>query len=452
MMPEMKGFLLLTIIKLIVVFTVVMVGVAMLTLMERKVCAWMQNRRGPNRVGWAGLLQPAADGLKNILKEETLPAQASRGLFLLAPAMSFIPALMLSAVIPFAAPLNLDFDDLGAALAGVQVHVPVLGAIVHAVLSALGWLVQAVLGTVAYHGAMPMVVADVPIGFLFVLAISSMGIYGIALAGWSSNSKYSLLGGLRASAQMVSYEVAMGMSLIPVLLLAGNVSFSAIIAAQHTLWFVLPLFVSFFIFLVSGFAETNRLPFDLPEAESELIAGYHTEYSAMKFSMFFIAEYSNVVTVSAMVATLFFGGWDIPFTHWDESGTWLAVLASGGFFFIKTFFWIFFVMWIRWTLPRFRYDQLMALGWKVLLPIALAYIMVTAVALWVLDSVLHVPSELVRMGALTVLNLALGVWLFRILDRGAIVSGSESRRRRLEARRAAEGATLVGGDGAPVAG
>jgi NADH-quinone oxidoreductase subunit H len=423
MTPEMKGFLLLTIIKLIAVFTVVMVGVAMLTLMERKVCAWMQNRRGPNRVGWAGLLQPAADGLKNILKEETLPAQASRGLFLLAPAMSFIPALMLSAVIPFAAPLNLDFDfTLGP-----------LGQFVH-------------------HGPVPMVVADVPIGFLFVLAISSMGIYGIALAGWSSNSKYSLLGGLRASAQMVSYEVAMGMSLIPVLLLAGNVSFSAIIAAQHTLWFVLPLFVSFFIFLVSGFAETNRLPFDLPEAESELIAGYHTEYSAMKFSMFFIAEYSNVVTVSAMVATLFFGGWDIPFTHWDESGTWLAVLASGGFFFIKTFFWIFFVMWIRWTLPRFRYDQLMALGWKVLLPIALAYIMVTAVALWVLDSVLHVPSELVRMGALTVLNLALGVWLFRILDRGAIVSGSESRRRRLEARRAAEGATLVGGDGAPVAG
>ena len=423
MTPEMKGFLLLTIIKLIVVFTVVMVGVAMLTLMERKVCAWMQNRRGPNRVGWAGLLQPAADGLKNILKEETLPAQASRGLFLLAPAMSFIPALMLSAVIPFAAPLNLDFDfTLGP-----------LGQFVH-------------------HGPVPMVVADVPIGFLFVLAISSMGIYGIALAGWSSNSKYSLLGGLRASAQMVSYEVAMGMSLIPVLLLAGNVSFSAIIAAQHTLWFVLPLFVSFFIFLVSGFAETNRLPFDLPEAESELIAGYHTEYSAMKFSMFFIAEYSNVVTVSAMVATLFFGGWDIPFTHWDESGTWLAVLVSGGFFFIKTFFWIFFVMWIRWTLPRFRYDQLMALGWKVLLPIALAYIMVTAVALWVLDSVLHVPSELVRMGALTVLNLALGVWLFRILDRGAIVSGSESRRRRLEARRAAEGATLVGGDGAPVAG
>src|SRR5687767_8570298 len=176
---------------------------------------------------------------------------------------------------------------------------------------------------------MPMVVADVPVGFLFVLAVSSMGVYGIALAGWSSNSKYSLLGGLRATAQMISYEVAMGMALIPVLLLADNVSFNAIIAEQQaSLWFILPLFLSFFIYLISGFAETNRLPFDLPEAESELIAGYHSEYSAMKFSMFFIAEYANVVTISAMVATLFLGGWDIPFTDWDESGSVLAVLAS----------------------------------------------------------------------------------------------------------------------------
>ncbi|HET9603670.1 MAG TPA: NADH-quinone oxidoreductase subunit NuoH [Gemmatimonadales bacterium] len=423
MTPEMKGFLLLSIIKLIVVFTVVMVGVAMLTLMERKVSAWMQNRRGPNRVGWAGLLQPAADGLKNILKEETMPAQSSRGLFLLAPALSFIPALMLSAVIPFAAPLNLHFDfTLGP-----------LGRFVH-------------------HGAVPMVVADLPIGFLFVLSISSMGIYGIALAGWASNSKYSLLGGLRASAQMVSYEVAMGMSLIPVLLLSGNVSFSEIIAGQHTLWYVLPLFLSFFLFLVAGFAETNRLPFDLPEAESELIAGYHTEYSAMKFSMFFIAEYANVVTVSAMVATLFFGGWDVPFTHWDESGTWLAVLVSGLFFFVKTFFWIFFIMWIRWTLPRFRYDQLMALGWKVMIPLALGYIMLTAVAIWVLDAVLGISPQLVRMGLLTLMNLIIAVWVFRLLDRGAIISGSESRRFRIQAAKATANATLVGRGNAPVAG
>src|SRR5688500_13461289 len=194
----MKGFLLLSIIKVLVVFTVVMVGVALLTLMERKVSAWMQNRRGPNRVGWAGLLQPAADGVKNILKEETSPALANRGLFLVAPALSFIPALLLSAVIPFAAPLPVDFDfTLGP-----------LGRFVH-------------------HGLMPMAVADVPVGFLFVLAVSSLGVYGIALAGWSSNSKYSLLGGLRATAQMISYEVAMGMARIPVLLLAGNAAVNA---------------------------------------------------------------------------------------------------------------------------------------------------------------------------------------------------------------------------------
>jgi NADH-quinone oxidoreductase subunit H len=207
----MKGFLLLSVIKMLAVFTVIMVGVALLTLMERKVSAWMQNRRGPNRVGPAGLLQPAADGLKNILKEETFPALANRWIFLLAPAISFIPALLLFAVIPFGAPLPVDFDFT---------------------LSPLGRFV--------HHGPMPMVVADLPIGFLFVLAISSMGVYGIALAGWSSNSKYALLGGLRASAQMVSYEVAMGLSLIPVLLMSGSVSLSAIVRDQQMgLWYVL---------------------------------------------------------------------------------------------------------------------------------------------------------------------------------------------------------------------
>ncbi|HJP55724.1 MAG TPA: NADH-quinone oxidoreductase subunit NuoH [Gemmatimonadales bacterium] len=404
MSPELKGYILLSVIKMLVVFTVVLVGVALLTLLERKVSAWMQNRRGPNRVGWAGLLQPAADGLKNILKEETFPAEANRLLFLLAPAMSFIPALMLSAVIPFAAPLRLDFDFTAGPL-----------------------------GRFVHHGLMPMVVADVPVGFLFVLAISSMGVYGIALAGWASNSKYSLLGGLRATAQMISYEVAMGMSLIPVLLLSGNVSFSSIILEQsRTLWFVLPLFLSFFIFLISGFAETNRLPFDLPEAESELIAGYHSEYSAMKFSMFFIAEYANVVTVSAMVATLFFGGWDVPFTRADESGVWYWVILSHLMFFVKTFFWIFFIMWIRWTLPRFRYDQLMALGWKFLLPVALAYIMVIGGAIYALEHVAGITSPLTRAMVLTVVSLGLGVLVFWVLDRGVIVSGSQPRRQRLE--------------------
>jgi len=407
--PILKGFLLVSIIKMLLVFTVIMVGVALLTLMERKVSAWMQNRRGPNRVGPAGLLQPAADGLKNILKEETFPALANRWLFLLAPAFSFIPALLLSAVIPFGAPLPLSFDfTLGP-----------LGRFVH-------------------HGTMPMVVADLPIGFLFVLAISSMGVYGIALAGWSSNSKYALLGGLRAAAQMVSYEVPMGLSLIPVLLLSGNVSLSAIIQEQQLgLWYVLPLFLSFFIFLISGFAETNRLPFDLPEAESELIAGYHTEYSAMKFSFFFIAEYANVVTVCAMVTTLFFGGWDIPFTHWDESGGVLQTIATAGFFFVKVMFWIFFVMWIRWTLPRFRYDQLMALGWKFFMPVTLVYIMVVCVVLYASDRAgVHgvLPTHLVLTG----LSVILAIALFLVLDRGHLLSGSAGRRARAAAARQAQ--------------
>jgi NADH-quinone oxidoreductase subunit H len=282
---------------------------------------------------------------------------------------------------------------------------------------------------------MPMVVADLPIGFLFVLAISSMGVYGIALAGWSSNSKYALLGGLRASAQMVSYEVPLALSLIPVLLLSGNVSLSAIVHEQQLgLWYVLPLFLSFFIFLISGFAETNRLPFDLPEAESELIAGYHTEYSAMKFSFFFIAEYSNVVTVCAMITTIFFGGWDIPFTHWDETGGALQSIATAGVFFIKVMFWIFFVMWIRWTLPRFRYDQLMALGWKVLLPLALVYIMVICVAIYVLDRFTGLTDPILKSLSLFGLNVVLALLVFGLLDSGVFVRGSAHQRRALEAR------------------
>jgi NADH-quinone oxidoreductase subunit H len=406
MTPEMKGFLLLSVIKMLIVFTIIMIGVALLTLMERKVSAWMQNRRGPNRVGWAGLLQPAADGVKNILKEETFPAAANRHLFLVAPALSFIPALTLSAVIPFASPLQVDFDfTLGP------------------------------LGRFVYHGLMPMVVADVPVGFLFVLAISSMGVYGIALAGWSSNSKYALLGGLRAAAQMISYEVAMGLSLIPVLLMSGSASFSTIIEQQQAgLWYVFPLFLSFFIFLVSGFAETNRLPFDLPEAESELIAGYHTEYSAMKFSFFFIAEYANVVTVCAMVTTLFFGGWDIPFTDWDRSGTLLATLVTWAFFFFKVLFWVFFVMWIRWTLPRFRYDQLMALGWKVMMPLALAYIMVSCVAMYVIERVLGITGPRTVALALFGVNVVLALIVFGLLDSGVFIKGSGRRARTPAAR------------------
>jgi NADH-quinone oxidoreductase subunit H len=412
MTPLDKGFILLAIIKMLVVFTMVMVGAALLTLMERKVAGWMQNRPGPNRVGPAGILQPVADGIKNFIKEETRPASANEWLFLLAPALSFVPAVMLIAVIPLAAPLPLNFD----------ITLPLIGL-------------------TSYHGALPISVAELPIGFVFILAFSSLGVYGLVLAGWSSNSKYSLIGGLRASAQLISYEVAMGLSLIPVLLLSGNVSFAEIVARQqHGVWFVLPLFLSFFVFLISGFAETNRLPFDLPEAESELVAGYHAEYSAMKFSLFMIAEYVHIITVAAMLATLFFGGWDIPFTHWDEQGGLLQTVATHVMFFLKMFFWIFFVMWIRWTLPRFRYDQLMALGWKILLPLSLGYIMVIAVAIAVLDRWLG-PGRPVAEGlALFGLNLVLGWLVFFVLDRGHVVRGVAPRTRTAEALRPRQGA------------
>src|SRR5688500_10166169 len=259
------------------------------------------------------------------MKEESMPAAVNKPLFLMAPALAFIPALMTWAVIPF-----------GASWASP-------------------W------------GRIDMVLADPPIGFLFILAIASLGIYGIVIAGWSSNNKYALLGGLRSSAQMVSYEISMGMATIPVLLLAGNVSLNSIINQQAWGgWNVVNLTVAFFIFMVAAFAETNRLPFDLPEAESELIAGYHTEYSAMKFSLFFISEYASMVTASALMATLFFGGWDVPFTSHDNIGPysgWLTLL-SVGIFLLKILFFLFLFMCIRWTLPRFLSDQLMSLGWK----------------------------------------------------------------------------------------
>jgi NADH-quinone oxidoreductase subunit H len=403
--PEVKGMLLVTIAKLIAVFSVVMVGVAYATLMERKVSAWMQYRIGPNRAGFGGLGQPIADGIKNIVKEETYPAAANPVIFNLAPVIAFIPALTLSAVIPFAAPIP-----------GFDFTLPFLGRFVHA-------------------APVPMVVADLPVGFLFVLAISSLGVYGIALAGWASNSKYSLLGGIRSSAQMISYEVAMGLALVPVLLLSGNVSFSAIVSSQQAgLWYILPLSLAFLVYLISGFAETNRLPFDLPEAESELVAGYHSEYSAMKFSLFFIAEYANMITISAMVTTLFFGGWDIPFTHWDETPGWLQMFATGAFFFVKVLFWLYFFMWIRWTLPRFRYDQLMNLGWKFLLPLALGYVMVVAVTIYAADTWLGLAAKPgLALWVLTAVSaVCMGIVVF-LLDRGAVISGSD---RALQARRA----------------
>ncbi|HEV7387117.1 MAG TPA: NADH-quinone oxidoreductase subunit NuoH [Gemmatimonadaceae bacterium] len=379
-------FFLFTVLKMLVIFTVYMVGVAMLTLAERKISAWIQDRHGPNRVG-KGWLQPAADGLKNFMKEETMPAGVNKPLFILAPILSFIPALTAWCVIPFGAPV------------------------------ATRW------------GRVDLVVADLPVGFLFILAITSLGVYGIVLAGWSSNNKYALLGGLRSSAQMISYEISMGMSTIPVILLAGNVSLNSIINQQAWGgWNVVNLTVAFFIFMVAAFAETNRLPFDLPEAESELIAGYHTEYSAMKFSLFFIAEYASMVTASALMATLFFGGWDVPFTARDNIGPysgWLSLLSIG-IFLAKILFFVFVFMWVRWTLPRFRYDQLMSLGWKVMLPLALVYIVLIAAVMLGLSAagIGPGPYQAAIFGSI---NVVLIIVLFGMFDRGRIISPAYGR-------------------------
>jgi NADH-quinone oxidoreductase subunit H len=383
----MTFLLVVSAIKILVVFTVIMSGVAFLTLVERRVCAWMQDRMGPNRVGPFGIFQPLADGLKNIIKEETYPAMADRVLFVLAPIAAFVPALLTFAVIPFGAPLPTKWGDIG------------------------------------------LVVADLPVGFLYILALTSLGVYGIVLAGWSSNNKYALLGGLRASAQMISYEIAMGMSTVAVLLLAGNVATSEIVARQSVSlvhWNVFPLTLAWFIFLVSSFAETNRLPFDLPEAEGELIAGYHTEYSSMKFSMFYIAEYSNMVTASALMVTLFFGGWDIPFTQWDNTAPWsiAKTILTVAAFTTKIAFFLFLFIWVRWTLPRFRYDQLMALGWKILLPLALGYLTVLASAIWYLHAVRGWAYDARFALVLFGVNVVMAAALFVGFDRGRIVRGT----------------------------
>jgi NADH-quinone oxidoreductase subunit H len=293
-----------------------------------------------------------------------------------------------------------------------------------------------------------MIIADLPIGVLYILALTSLGVYGIVMAGWSSNNKYSFLGGLRASAQMVSYEVAMGMSLIPIFMLAGNVTLTQIVWTQQIgqslgLWFAFPFGLSFLIFVAAAFAETNRLPFDMAEAESELVAGFHSEYSSMKFSMFPIAEYAGMLTASALMATLFFGGWDIPFWQGDDmrvvaagviegaAPAWWKTLLTLGSFGVKTLFFCFVYIWVRWTVPRFRYDQIMNLGWKVLLPTALAYITLMGTSILVLDTV-GLGFGFVYGLILTAVNLvATGIFLF-VIDRGRTISGAYGRRRAVE--------------------
>ncbi len=333
-------FILVSVIKTALMLFVLLTAVAYIVWLERKLIGRMQNRWGPTRVGPFGLLQPLADGVKFIFKEDLTPAGAYKTLYIAAPVIAAGFALTSIAVIPF-----------GTAITIFGLNIP-------------------------------LEIANVNTGLLVVLGLTSMGVYGIALAGWSSNNKYSLLGGLRASAQMVSYEIALGLSLVGVLIMAESLSLREIVESQGGhFWGFIPnwnifrgQFIAFFIYLIAAYAETNRIPFDLPEAETELVAGYHTEYSAMKFAMFFMAEYANMVTVACLATLMFLGGWNGPLFGPPV----LQMLLPTGWFLLKVLAFIFLYIWVRGTMPRFRYDQLMAFAWKVLLPLALANIVVTA--------------------------------------------------------------------------
>lgn len=323
--------------KIIGVVAVVLGIVSYLVLVERWVCAWIQDRIGPNRVGIFGLLQPLADVAKLIFKEDMLPGHVRRVYFVIAPMVVLIPALVSLTVIPWGSML----------------------------------------------GTMKCVIADVDSGILLCFAVGSLGVYGIVLGGWASNSKYPFLGGIRASAQLISYEITMALSVVPVFMMSGGLNLGRIVEFQcdHG-WLLLFQPLSAFLFLVSAFAETNRLPFDLPEAEQELVSGYHTEYSGMKFALFFLAEYANMVVASALIVTLFLGGWSLPFGGLDQPAATLGMgLLHIGIFLAKLFAVLFVYIWVRWTLPRFRYDQLMHLGWKIFLPLALLNIVATAMVL-----------------------------------------------------------------------
>ncbi len=357
-------------VAILLAFQGVLMIVAYTVLSERKILGWIQGRIGPNRVGPWGLLQPFADLFKFIFKEDLAPDQSTKFIFYLAPIVALTCALLPIVIYPFGPPIVADLSFLPYGLGdGIR--------------------------------QIPLTIAQIDVGVLFVLGITSVGVYGIALAGWSSNNKYSLMGGLRSSAQLISYELAMGASVIGVVMLAGTLDLNGIVAAQTQSpfkWFIIPQIVGFFVFLIAAFAETNRVPFDLPEAETELVAGFHTEYSALKFALFFMAEYVNMFTVSVMIVTLFLGGWYIPGLGWfglwlaDNFGfTWLLVgsigyaIVSHIGFLLKIFAFLFLYIWIRGTLPRFRFDQLMNFGWKFLLPVALGNVIVTIVIVFLLN-------------------------------------------------------------------
>jgi len=334
-------FILASVIKSGILLFVLLTAVAYTVWLERKVVGHMQNRWGPTRVGPFGLLQPAADGIKFLFKEDLTPPHVYKPLFIAAPLIAVVFALTSISVIPFGNSITIRGYNI------------------------------------------PFQITDVNTGLLLILGVTSIGVYGVVLAGWSSNNKYSLLGGLRASAQMVSYEISLGLSLVGVLILSGSFSLRAIVDAQSGYflgfiprWNIFPQFIGFFCYLMAAYAETNRIPFDLPEAETELVAGYHTEYSAMKFAMFFMAEYANMITVACLATLLFFGGWHGPLF----GPPLLRAILPVFWFAAKIFVFLFLYIWVRGTLPRFRYDQLMAFGWKFLLPLALVNLIATAIA------------------------------------------------------------------------
>jgi NADH-quinone oxidoreductase subunit H len=321
---------------IVVIFSISLLIAMYSTLAERKVASWMQDRVGPNRAGPGGILQPLSDGIKFFMKEEIIPVSSNRFLFILGPSLAMITACMTSAVIPWGTPIHLFGSDFN------------------------------------------LQIADINIGILYVFGVVSLGVYGIMIGGWSSNNKFSLIGAVRASSQMISYELGMGLAVIAIIMLTGSLSLNDIVARQHgfnwNIWYQ-PL--GFLIFIVSAFAETNRAPFDLPECETELIGGYHTEYSSMKLGLYLFAEYVNMFISSAIISLLYFGGYNFPFM--DQLGLPQNALAiiSVAVFFAKIFFFIFVFMWVRWTLPRFRYDQLMQLGWKVMIPLAILNVLLT---------------------------------------------------------------------------
>jgi len=334
----MIDLIVIPLLQIVFVLTGVLIVVMYLVLLERKIQAWVQVRFGPMRVGPHGILQPVADVLKLFVKEDITPVKADKWIYTAAPIIVLVPALIAFAVIPFGSSVSLFGKKISLAI------------------------------------------ADVNVGLLYIVAVASLGVYGIILGGWSSNSKYPLLASLRASAQLVSYEVAVTLTFVSVILSAGTLSMVGIVNAQYNggVWFLFVQPVAFVIYMIGGLAETNRSPFDLPEAESELVGGFHTEYSGMRFALFFLAEYTNMIIVSSVATTLFFGGWLPPFPNL-KALAFLYYVPSWIWFTLKTFLILYLFLWIRATLPRYRYDQLMRVGWKVLIPLALANIVVTGV-------------------------------------------------------------------------